>query len=117
MSYDLSFFFEPAVRRERVVEYFAARKHFTIEGDNIAYEHPDTEVYFSMRLRCAKNILFKRTVAAAEFEIKYSRPSFFGLEAEKELSSFAAAFRLRIDDPQMHGMGERPYSGQGFLNG
>ncbi len=117
MSYDLDLFFEPAVQRRRVLEHFAARKHFTIDGDKIAYEHPDTGVYFSMRLHCAKSVLFQRTVVGAEFEINYNRPSFFGLEAEKELSVFVAAFQPRIEDQQMHGMDEGPYSGRGFLDG
>ncbi len=117
MSYSLDLYFEPAVRRRRVLEHFAARKHFTIDGDKVAYEHPDTEVDFSLRLRCAKNVLLQRTVVAAEFEINYGRPSFFGLEAERELSAFVTAFQPRIDDPQIHGMEEGPYSGQGFLNG
>jgi hypothetical protein len=117
MSYDLDLFFEPAVRRRRMLEHFAARRHFTIDGDKVAYEHPDTGVSFSMRLRCAKNVLFQRTVVAAEFEVNYSRPSVFGLEAEKELSAFVAAFRPKIFDPQMHGMDEGPYSGEGFLKG
>ena len=56
-------------------------------------------------------------MAAAEFEINYSRPSFFGIEAERELSAFVAAFRPPIEDAQMHGMGGGPYSGQGFLDG
>jgi hypothetical protein len=117
MSYSLDLFFEPAAPRRRVLEHFAARKYFKIDGDKVTYEHPDTEVYFFMRLRCARNVLLQRMVAAAEFEINYSRPSFFGLEAERELSALVAAFQPRIDDPQMHGMGEGPYSGRGFLDG
>lgn len=117
MSYDLDLFFEPAVRRRRVLEHFAARKYFTIDGDEVAYEHPHTEVNFFLRLRCAKNALLQRTVVAAEFEINYARPSYFGLEAERELSAFVAAFQPRIEDPQIHGMDEGPYSGEGFLKG
>jgi hypothetical protein len=117
MSYDLDLFFEPAVRRQSVLEHFSARKHFTVDGDEVAYAHPDTEVNFSLRLGCAKNILLQRTVVAAAFEINYGRPSFFGLEAERELSAFVAAFQPRIEDPQLHGMDAGPYSGEGFLKG
>ena len=117
MSYDLDLFFKPPVRRRRVLKHFAARKHFTIDGDDVAYQHPDTGVGFFTRLRCARNVLLQGTVVAAEFEINYSRPSFFGLEAEKELSAFVATFQPQIDDPQMRGMGEGPYSGRGFLGG
>jgi hypothetical protein len=117
MSYDLFLFFEPAIPRRRMLEYFGARKHYTIDGDHLAYGNPHTEVYFSIRFRHRRNALLQSVVAAARFEINYARPSFFGLEAEKELSAFAAAFQPRIEDPQTHGMADGPYSGQGFLNG
>lgn len=117
MSYELDLVFEPAVPRRRMLEHFVARKHYAINGDRIDYEHPDTGVSFSLRLRCAKTILLQSKVVAAAFEINYNRPSVFGLEAEKELSALVTAFRPRIDDPQMHGMGQGPYSGQGFLDG
>ncbi|HZU51728.1 MAG TPA: hypothetical protein VE968_07625, partial [Sphingomicrobium sp.] len=47
----------------------------------------------------------------------YHRPSFFGIEAERELSTFAATFRPRIHDPQIRGMENGPYSPEGFLRG
>jgi hypothetical protein len=59
---------------------------------------PTTGVYFWITLRRARNILLQRTVASAEFEINYNRPSFFGIEAERELSAFIAAFQPRIED-------------------
>jgi len=53
MSYGLDFFFEPAVRSQRVFEYLAARRRFAIDADNVVYEHPHTEVYFSIRHKAA----------------------------------------------------------------
>jgi hypothetical protein len=117
MSYDLDLFFEPAIRRSRLLEYFAARKHFKVENDKVVYGNEDTGVYFFMRLRSGRNILLQRTVVSAEFEINYGRPSYFGIEAEKEMAAFVAAFQPRIHDPQMRGMGDGPYSRDGFLNG
>jgi hypothetical protein len=117
MSYDLELYFEPAIRRSRVLEYFTARKHFKVQNDKVFYAHPDTGVYFFMRLRSSRNLLLQRTVVSAEFEINYYRPSYFGIEAENELSAFMAAFKPRIHDPQMRGMGEGPYSREGFLRG
>jgi hypothetical protein len=70
-----------------------------------------------MRLRSGRNILLQRTVVSAEFEINYGRPSYFGIEAEKEMAAFVATFQPRIHDPQMRGMGDGPYSRDGFLNG
>jgi hypothetical protein len=117
MSYDLELYFEPAIRRSRILEYFAARKHFKVENDKVVYGHEDTGVYFFMRLRSGRNILLQITVAAVEFEINYGRPSYFGIEAEKEMAAFVAAFQPRLHDPQMRGMGDGPYSRDGFLNG
>jgi hypothetical protein len=118
MSYTLDLYFEPAVRRHHLIEYFAARPHFSIKKDDVVYyENKDTGVYFFLKLRCSRNIVFQRRIVSAEFEMNYFRPSFFGIEAEKEMSAFIAAFKPRIEDPQMHGMGEGPYTREGFLSG
>jgi hypothetical protein len=118
MTYTLDLFFKPGVARRRMFEHFAARKFYKeLARDEVAYEHLDTGVCFFLRLRRGRNALLQQTVVGAEFEIPWSRPRYFGVEAEKELSALVAAFRPRISDPQMHGMDEGPYSGQGFLRG
>lgn len=117
MSYTLDLYFEPAVRRDRLMQYLATRKHFRASKDKLTYENPDTGVYFWIKLRCGWNLLLQRTVRSAEFEVNYNRPSFFGIEAERELSALIGAFQPRIDDPQMHGMGEGPYAREGFFSG
>ena len=117
MSYDLDVLFEPAVQRSRVLDYFAARKHFKVRDNKVVYGNPNTGVYFYVKLQSSTNILLRRTVVSATFEINYYRPSYFGIEAENELSAFMTAFKPRIHDPQMHGMGEGPYSREGFLRG
>lgn len=100
-----------------MLQYFVARKNFIVTENNVAYKNPDTGVYFSFTLRYKRNFLLQKNVVSAEFEINYYRPSFFGVEGERELSAFVVAFEPRIEDPQMHGMGEGPYSGAGFLKG
>ena len=60
MSYDLDLYFEPAVSRSRILQYFTTRKRYTIEENNAVYQNPDTGVYFFMRLRCARSILPER---------------------------------------------------------
>lgn len=117
MSYGLELYFEPAVRRDRVLAHFAARQHFSVKQHNVLYKNPDTGVYFFMSLRCARNVLLQSNVVSAEFDINYFRPAFFGIEAEREMSAFMAAFQPRIEDPQMRGMCEGPYSREGFLSG
>ena len=116
MSYTLNLYFEPPVRRHRLLQHFAARRHFSIKNDDVVYENQYTGVYFFVRLRSARK-LFRSNVVSAEFEINYYRPSYFGIEAENVLSDFIAVFRPRIEDPQMQGMGEGPYSREGFLSG
>lgn len=117
MSYTLDLYFEPAVRWRHLLQYFAARPHYATAENEVLYEHPHTEVRFLISLRTGRNFLLQRTVVSAEFEINYCRPSYFGIEAELELSAFVAAFRPRIQDAQMRGMDEGPYSGEGFLSG
>jgi len=117
MSYDLNLYFEPPVPRARVLRYFATRKHYRVGGSDAVYQNMDTGVYFFMRSQCERNIMFKKNIVSTAFEINYVRPSFFGTEAEIELSDFIATFRPRIEDGQIHGMGHGPYSGEGFLRG
>lgn len=100
-----------------MLQYFAMRRHYAIAEDRIVYENPFTGVYFFIQLQCGRNIRFEKTVVSAEFEVNYFRPSYFGTEAEIELSAFMTAFQPRIEDPQIRGMGDGPYSGDGFLNG
>lgn len=117
MSYTLELYFEPAVRRRRLLGYFAARRHFAVAENHVLYENPNTEVRFVISLRPGRSLLLQLTIVAAEFELNYCRPSYFGIEAEIELSAFMAAFQPRIHDAQMRGMEEGPYSGEGFLSG
>lgn len=117
MSYSLFLHFKPRLRRQDLLAYFARRRHYKAAKDRVSYQNEDTGVYFWLKLRCSRDILLRRTVVTAEFEINYNRPSFFGLEAERELSAIIGAFHPRIEDPQMHGMDEGPYSGEGFLRG
>ena len=113
MSYSLELYFEPAVRRDRVLAHFGARRRFSMKDDDVVYENRDTGVYFFMRLRSARK-LFRSSIVSAEFEINYCRPSYFGIEAEKVLSDFVAVFRPRIEDPQIQGMGEGPVFPRGI---
>lgn len=70
-----------------------------------------------MRSQCERKFLLKKNVVSTAFEVNYNRPNFFGLEAEIELSAFVTEFQPRIHDPQMRGMGDGPYFGEGFLSG
>ena len=117
MSYSLFLHFKPRIRRTNMVAYFAGRRHYKLAKDRVSYQNEDTGVYFWFDLRYGRDILGRRTVKSIEFEVNYNRPSFFALEAEKELSAIIGVFHPRIEDPQMHGMGEGPYSAEGFFSG
>src|SRR5579871_187898 len=118
MSYSLNLYFKPAVRRDRLFQHFALRRYFRAANEKLKYENPDTGVYFWIKLSGGgRNLLLQRTVRSAEFEVNYNQPNFFGVEAERELSALMSAFRPRIEDPQIDGMGEGPYSSEGFFRG
>lgn len=117
MSYTLELRFRPGVARRRILRYFAERDNFKFDRGHILYDNPKTDVDFSLKLQCGRNLALQKTVVSAEFEINYNRPSFFGIEAERELSAFVAAFEPKIHDDQMRGMRDGPYTGAGFLRG
>jgi hypothetical protein len=114
MPYSLDIYFKPPVALSRLLQYFGPRKYYRLVENKIIYENPYTEVDFFFRLH---GTFFGSRIAFAEFEINYNRPSFFGTEADIELSAFMEAFQPRIFDAQMRGMAEGPYSNEGFLNG
>src|SRR6266481_5706311 len=101
MSYDLQLHFNPAIAERDFLQYFASRPHFAAHGSDIAYQNPDTGVGFVIHYQTSKSFLSR----------------FFGVEAEMELSALVARFAPSIEDPQMHGMGQGPYAGEGFLRG
>jgi len=117
MSYTLEIDFKPAVAPQRISAYFAAREHFKMVGNQASYGNERTGVNFWFTFRFRRDLLFRKVIKSAEFEVNFFRPSFFGLEAEIELSAFVAMFRPRIFDPQIDGMRTGPYSGEGFLRG
>jgi hypothetical protein len=117
MSYELGLRFDPAIEQRDFLKYFADRRNFTVSGTQIAYQNPDTGVGFFIRFQPSKGFLSRKSIGAANFEINYFRPSFFGVEAQIELSALVARFAPRIEDSQMKGMGEGPYSAAGFLSG
>ncbi len=117
MSYSLFLHFKPRLRRADILDYFARRRHYKLAKTRVSYGNEDTGVYFWFQLSLGWDFLLRRTVKSLEFELNYNRPSFFGLEAEQELSDFIDAFHPRIEDPQMEGLGTGAYSRDGFLRG
>ena len=117
MSYDLHLHFDKGVNQRDFLEYFAGRRHFTTRANEVAYQNPDTGVGFFIRYESSQGFLARKSIGAAHFELNYFRPSYFGLEAEIELTALVARFAPRIEDAQINGMGQGPYSSEGFLRG
>ena len=117
MSYTLELAFEPAIPRPRILQHFTARSHFTVTNDRVAYENRDTGVYFLITLEATRSLLRQSRIVSAEIDVSYNKPHYFGIEAEIEISALIGEFRPRIHDPQMRGMGDGPYSREGFLRG
>jgi hypothetical protein len=117
MSYDLFLFFEPAIDHSDYQEHFAGRRHFKLQGANVGYNNPDTGVYFSIHSQTSSSGDRRNKIVSAHINLNYFRPSFFGLEAEVEITALMTRFQPRIHDPQRDGMGHGPYSGEGLLRG
>lgn len=112
MSYDLYFRSDAPPSPQEVRDYFSGRAHYEVRPTQAWYENPTTGVYFSFGFDEGEG-----GGLALSFNLNYNRPSFFGLAAEPEVATFIAHFNLGIDDPQSDGMGDGPYSREGFLRG
>lgn len=119
MSYDL-YLTSPTLTRESFARFFEGRTHYREAG---WYANEETGIYFSFQFNGPEeddddpempSVLRQDHVA---FNLNYFRPHVFGLEAEPEVSAFVSAFGCTIHDPQLHGMGDGPYSRDGFLSG
>ena len=120
MSYDL--FFKPNERltKDSFCDYFRKRAGYELNGGQAWYSNEDTGVYFSfdwIENDEPLEVADKGRRNAASFNMNYCRPEFFGLEAEPEVRSFVEHFGASLYDPQTEGMGEGPYSSEGFLRG
>jgi hypothetical protein len=116
MSYDL-FLTSPRLSASAFSTYFKGRKNYQSPG---SYVNNDTGVYFSFEMEKPKaswTSLLGGSTGCASFNMNYFRPHVFGLEAESEVTAFVNAFACAIEDPQMSGMGNGPYSQEGFRRG
>lgn len=109
MSYDLFFVARKPVHRSTVFDWLAAQPYAHVFEDRVGFENEATGVYFGFD--------FTEGEALPAFNLNYVRPHVFALEAEPVLSAFVAEFSLDVDDPQSNGMGQGPYSAEGFHRG
>jgi len=116
MSYDL-YFTTPQISREDFRAYFQKRPGYELHGNQAIYQSKDTGVYFSFEYAEPKPDDREGIKHVAMFNINYYRPHYFILEAEPEVSKLVKHFGFGVHDPQMHGMGDGPYTAQGLLSG
>lgn len=119
MSYDLYFTSDDVgvLTRERFEAYFTGRDCYTIRQSDAFYENPDTGIYFFFSYNAASDGEDAPAGESVSFDLNYGRPHVFALEAEPEVSAFVRALGLNIEDPQLQGMANGPYSREGFLRG
>ena len=113
MSYDLFFHSKKPPTVAAMKAYFKKQPHFTIHDKRAGYENEVTGVYFGFDFLDEPD----EGRAPVAFNLNYFRPHVFGLEAEPAVTAFVAEFKLGIQDPQSEGMGDGPYSPEGFLRG
>jgi len=114
MSYDLFFEFQSPVQAEDLDRYFATRPNYQ-SGNGAFYQNQATGVYF--QFTWSADATGSRTVSRSAFNMNFFRSHVFALEAEPEVRSFVERFSARVQDPQKEGMGDGPYSTNGFLKG
>lgn len=117
VSYDLFFNREKPVTEREFAEYFASRANYQVTGSDAVYSNDYTGVYFSFRLEASSTADPETNPFNASFNLNYFRPHIFGLEAAPEVAAFVAHFDFQIDDPQVDGMSNGPFTEAGFLKG
>ena len=122
MSYDL-YLYPERYNQVEIADWFSQRRNYELRGDGVYYFNPETGVYFSFYFETAPAVdemgceCSEVKAPHIAFNINFYRPHIFGLEAEPEIAAFVKAFNCRIEDPQMDGVGDGPYSRDGFLSG
>lgn len=115
MSYDLYLDRSTPVTLDEFHAFFSQRPSFRAENGQAVYENEDTGVYFIFDLATAGDS--EAPSHKVSFNLNYFRPHFFAREASPELAAVIAGFGFEIHDPQNDGMGDGPFSEEGFLRG
>jgi hypothetical protein len=118
MSYDLFFQFRDSEEPlDAFAKYFAPRPNYTLRPGQAWYSNQDTGVYFSFEWKTPSEKAKEDDRHAAVFNLNYSRPHPFALEAEPEVAAFVTRFNLSVEDPQIDGISSDAYSREDFLRG
>ena len=115
MSYDLYLDRSTVVTSDEFRAFFTQLPHCKAENTQAVYQNDDTGVYFLFDLATEpddEGPSFK-----ISFNLNYFRPHFFGIEAAPILRAVIDGFGFTIHDPQNDGMGDGPFTEEGFLRG
>lgn len=116
MSYDL-FFTSPSISLEHFQGYFSGNSRYEVSNGQAFYSNKTTGVYFIFEHNAKPSEDPDDIAHSAVFNLNYYRPHYFALEAEPEVRRFIDHFHCTIHDYQDAGMGDGPYSREGFLKG
>jgi hypothetical protein len=116
VSYDL-YFTSPKITLEQFESYFSDNPIYKVENSQAWYENEDTGVYFLFEHNDELSSDEDDIEHSVVFNMNYYRPHYFALEAEPEVRRFIESFSCSIHDYQNSGMGNGPYSKEGFLKG
>lgn len=112
MSYDLFFTKTPPPTLKELMAWFGTRHHYQMAKNQAFRKSPDSGVYWAFDFSDEDGAR-----VPVSFNLNYFRPDVFALEAADEVAAFVEAFGLQVDDPQTDGMGQGPFSREGFLRG
>jgi hypothetical protein len=115
MSYDL-YFTKPRINQEQFTAYFSSRPNYEVSDQQSVYQNEDTGVYFIFDYNEPGEDDPDSVDSTVSLSINYWRPHIFGLEAAQEISHVIDHFGFSIQDPQSQGMGDGPFSRDGFLS-
>jgi hypothetical protein len=110
MSYDL-YFKKSDISSEEFFNYFHNEKNYTIDKNQVLYENNNTGVYFVIDYYEEKN----DDNYFASLNLNYYRPLSFGYETALVIDKFIKQNNIDIFDPQNEGMGEGPFTIDGFI--
>jgi hypothetical protein len=116
MSYDL-YFTSPRITHSQFHAFFTARQHYQLSESRACYQNENTGVYFMINLNEDTEDDPEAVQSTASLNLNYYRPHVFGLEAVDEIQAFVEHFGFSIYDPQSEGVGDGPFSKEGFLKG
>jgi hypothetical protein len=114
MSHDL-YFTKPRITKDQFAEYFRSRQNYEVSDQQAIYQNEDTGVYFVIDYNEPCDSDPEAIASSATLNLNYYRPHVFALEAVGEIASFIDHFGFSIHDPQNEGMGDGPFSTDGFL--